>query len=71
MRDHQNGGAHLLVHIQEVFQKKPGGARVQRAGRFIRQDKPWVLNQRSGAGTSLALTSGDFIGKLGYNIIDS
>ena len=44
--------------------------RVQRAGRFIRQDQLWVCDDGPGDRRTLFLASGDFVGVLFQNFPD-
>lgn len=70
MGDHDNGGAHLLVHALQGAQQHLAGVAVQSPGGLIGQDELGVVYHGPGAGAPLLLAAGDLIGELGQDVPD-
>ena len=70
VRYHQDRRTQLVVHFLKGFQQCLRCPGVECAGRFIRKDQLRVMDQGSGTGATLFLSSGYLLGKLIPDLID-
>ena len=59
---HQHGGT-LIVDVAEQAQELRGEVRIEIPGRFVREDQPGLVGQRSCDGDPLLLTARESVGK--------
>ena len=63
MGDHHQGDS-LLVQFIKQFQHFSRGVRVEGAGGLVRQEKTRAIDDSSGDGDPLLLTSGELVGTI-------